>query len=99
MRLTVSRASLAVGAVLLGAALAHAEDLTLVSSMSLNNQPGKSTTTYMTSQKIKTGEAQGDTIVDVATGTMTFIDPAKKQYWTMTQADMAEAMKAVDQML
>jgi hypothetical protein len=38
---------------------------------------------------------QSNVLVDLASGTFTFMDPVKKQYWTMTKEDMEAMAKAM----
>lgn len=96
MRLEKTFASLAFGAAL--ALPVAAADLTIVSNVTTN---GKSATTteYYTPGKFRTGDGQNDTIVDTAAGTITSIDHGRKQYSTITVAEIeAAAQKAAAQM-
>jgi Domain of unknown function (DUF4412) len=80
---------------------ASAADLTVVSKVTAEGPVARSgtQTMYMTPTKFRISSEQQDVMMDVATGTMTIIDNAKKQYWQMTRADMEAAGRAIaDQM-
>ncbi len=88
-------------ALLLLPGAAAAADLTIVSKVTAEGPAARSgtQTIYMTPTKFRVANQQQDVIVDIATGKMTVIDNAKKQYWEMTRADMEAAGKAMsDQM-
>jgi hypothetical protein len=91
-------------AVVLASALAvpaAAGDLTIVSKTSATGPMVRSgvSTTYMSADKVRVAGEQADILVDIATGTITFLDNAKKQYWQMTRADMdALSQKMSDSM-
>jgi hypothetical protein len=71
-----------------------ADDLTVVSNVSTNGQPGGTQTSYISSDHIRHSESKGnDVIIDLKSGTMTNIDGKKKTYFVMTKQDM-EAMQA-----
>lgn len=84
-------AALAAG-VLLSLPVAAA-DLTIVFKTVSNGKPGSSTE-YMTTNKMRMGDGQRDTIVDTAAGRITMIDHGKKEYSEMTVAEMEGAMQA-----
>ena len=89
MRLLLA-AACAVG---LAAAPARAEDLTLV--FKTTSKSGASTSTsYYSSEKMRTGDAEHDTIVEYASGKITSIDHKKKEYSEITADEMEAAMKA-----
>jgi hypothetical protein len=52
-------------------------------------------TMYMTAGKMLMQQDRSNVLVDIASGTITFIDPDKKQYWTMTREDMEAMGKAM----
>ena len=82
-------------------AAAAADDLTVVSKLTAEGPGARSVTqtVYMTPTKFRVANDQQDVIVDIATGTMTMVDNAKKQYWQTTRADMEAAGRAMaDQM-
>jgi hypothetical protein len=71
-----------------------ADDLTVVSNVSTNGQPGGTQTSYISNDHIRHSESKGnDVIIDLKNGTMTNIDGKKKTYFVMTKQDM-EAMQA-----
>ena len=79
------------------AAPAFAGDLTIVSKTTTTGPTAKTgtSTMYMTAAKILTQQERSNVLVDLASGTFTFIDPEKKQYWTMTKEDMEAMSKAM----
>ena len=68
-----------------------AEDLTVVSKVTMGDKAGTSTQ-YMTSTKARTTDGQSDSIIDFPTGKMTFIDHKAKTYWETTFEEMATYM-------
>jgi hypothetical protein len=79
------------------AAPAFAGDLTIVSKTTTTGPTAKTgtSTMYMTAAKILMQQDRSNVLVDLASGTFTFIDPEKKQYWTMTKEDMEAMNKAM----
>jgi hypothetical protein len=65
-----------------------AEDLTVISKVTVGDESGTSTQ-YMTATKSKSSDGQNDTIIDFPTGQMTFIDHKSKSYWETTLEEMA----------
>jgi hypothetical protein len=76
----------------LGVVPALAEDLTLVFKTTGGGAPG-TTTHYYSSQKMRTGDAESETIVEYAPGRIVAIDHQKKEYSEITLAEMEAAMK------
>jgi hypothetical protein len=71
-----------------------ADDMTVISKVSTNGQPGGTQTNYISSEHVRRSESKGnDVIIDLKNGTMTNIDTKKKTYFIMTTQDM-EAMQA-----
>jgi Domain of unknown function (DUF4412) len=71
-----------------------ADDMTVISKVSTNGQPGGTQTSYISSDHIRHSESKGnDVIIDLKNGTMTNIDTMKKTYFIMTKQDM-QAMQA-----
>jgi Domain of unknown function (DUF4412) len=68
-----------------------AEDLTVISKVTMG---GKTTTgtQYMTSSKAKSSDGETDTIIDYPTGQMTFIEHKSKSYWETSLEEMAAYM-------
>jgi hypothetical protein len=75
------------------AAPALAEDLTIVYKTTGPGGAGTSTN-YYTSTKVRTGDADSETIMDFAAGKMVNVDHKKKEYSEITFAEMEAAMKA-----
>ena len=72
-----------------------AEDLTVVSKVTMGDRSGTSTQ-YMTSTKSRTTDGQTDSIVDFPTGRLTFIDHKAKTYWETTIQEMADYMDKLE---
>ncbi|HEY6066547.1 MAG TPA: DUF4412 domain-containing protein [Thermoanaerobaculia bacterium] len=68
-----------------------AEDLTVVSKVTVGDHSGMSTQ-YMTSTKSRSTDGKADSIVDFPTGKLAFIDHEKKSYWETTLEEMAAYM-------
>jgi hypothetical protein len=79
------------------AAPASGGDLTIVSKTSSSGPVASSgtSTMYMTAAKLRMQQERMDVVVDIATGTITMIDSAKKQYWQMTREDIEAMSKAM----
>ncbi len=86
-----SRRSLILALVFAGALPLGAEDLTVVSKVTVGDKSSTSTQ-YMTSTKSRTNDGQSDSIIDFPTGKMTFIDHKAKTYWETTLEEMAAYM-------
>jgi hypothetical protein len=82
------------------AAAATAEDITMVSTFESTAAKGSTSTTYIGENKLRTVEGDTETIVDYASGEITFLDTKKKTYWTTTpaqlEAQFAELSKALE---
>ncbi len=76
-----------------GVRLAGAEDLTIVTMVTRDNKPPETRTAYVSSERMRSASGTGEFMVDYATGTLTFIDPAKKQYSIVTPEEL-EAIAA-----
>jgi hypothetical protein len=74
------------------AAPALAEDLTLVFKTTGSGGAGTSTSYYST-EKMRTGDAANETIVEYGPGKIVSIDHKKKEYSEITLAEMEAAMK------
>jgi hypothetical protein len=82
----------------MGAALAAADDLTVVSKTTVGGT-ATNTTSYFTAGKFRTGDANTDTIVELGTGAMTFVDHKKKEYWQTSQAEMQAMFTQLDEQM
>jgi hypothetical protein len=91
--MTTTRSTLAAAcAAALLAAPALAEDLTLVFKTTGSGGAGTSTS-YYSSEKMRTGDAANETIVEYGPGKIVSIDHKKKEYSEITLAEMEAAMK------
>jgi Domain of unknown function (DUF4412) len=78
---------------LLAAGVASAEDLTIVASLTRNGQPAGTQTSYLSADKIRMAQADGqEFMLDAASGNMTTIDTKKKQYSVVTPQDLQAMM-------
>ena len=91
MRNTRLLAAAAVSSLL--AAPVLAEDLTIVFKSTGGGGSG-TTTQYYSSEKMRTGDAERETIVEYGPGRIISIDHKKKEYSEVTLAEMEAAMKA-----
>jgi hypothetical protein len=80
-------------------ALAKAEELTVVSRVTVNQGAPTTSTQYISAQKIRSSDGEHDTIVDVAGGRFTVINHKKKEYYEFTREDMAAAMAQLEQQM
>jgi Domain of unknown function (DUF4412) len=86
----------ALGALALAASVG-AQDLTVTSKVSKGDGPSTTETSYYTNAKMRIGEGNGrEMIADFASGTMTTLDNAKKEYSVITQADIDAMMAQAD---
>ncbi len=72
-----------------------AEDLTVVSKVTMGDRSANATT-WMTSTKTRSSDVQTDSIIDFPTGRLTFIDHKKKEYWETTMQEMAAYMDKLE---
>ena len=78
----------------LAAASAAAEDLTIVSKVTRDDNPPATATSYIAADHVRMSQGDGqELMLDFASGNMTIIDGKKKEYSVITPQDM-EAMKA-----
>jgi hypothetical protein len=85
-------ATLTLSAMLIAAATAPAsDDLTIVSTNTLNGKPGGTSTSYLASDHVRMAQDGGhEFIIDLKTGVTTTLDGAKKTYYTTTKQDMEQ---------
>ena len=93
MMMTTRRTLAAAAVAALLAVPAFAEDLTIVFKTTGTGGAGTSTS-YYSAEKMRTGDADNETIVEYAAGKITAIDHKKKEYSEITLAEMEAAMKA-----
>jgi hypothetical protein len=84
---------------LAAAALAGAEEITVVSTFKSSMAQGSTSTTYMGKDKLRTVEGDSDTIVDYQTGELTFIDTKKKSYWVTTPQQLEAKFTELNELL
>lgn len=77
----------------------RADELTIVSKVTGNDGAPRTSTTYVSSSKMRSAEGDGDMIVEFATGHMLFLDNKKKQYWETSAEEMKTAMAAMNAQL
>jgi predicted nucleic-acid-binding Zn-ribbon protein len=80
-------------------AFAGADELTVVSRVTVNQGAPTTSTQYIGAQKIRSSDGEHDTIVDVAAGRFTVINHRKKEYTEFTREDMAAAMQKFEQQM
>jgi hypothetical protein len=86
------------------AMVAAADDLTVVAKHTRGDEAPTTTTSYFTSEKMRTTGGRGEEMIaDYASGNMTVLDNNKKEYFVITpqdmeaaQARMAEANKEME---
>ena len=93
MRLLLAAAACAVSSAAVSAPGAAAEDLTLVFKTT-GKQGASTATSYYSTQKMRTGDGENETIVEYGPGKIISIDHKKKEYSEITLAEMEAAMKA-----
>ena len=91
--MSMPRLVAAAGAAVLCALPVLAEDLTIVYKTTGHGGPGTSTT-YFSAEKMRTSDAERDTIIEYGPGRIVSIDHKKKEYSEITLAEMEAAMKA-----
>jgi hypothetical protein len=77
---------------------ALAEDFTVVSKVTASRGPGGTQTLYVAEDKMRSNDGETDTIVDYATGTITFVEHKKKRYWTTSPAEVQAQFAELAQM-
>jgi hypothetical protein len=92
--MTNTRMLAAAAAASLLAAPVIAEDLTIVYKTTGAGGAG-STTQYFASDKVRTGDADNETIMDYAAGRIVAVDHKKKEYSEITFAEMEAGLKAL----
>jgi uncharacterized protein DUF4412 len=91
--MTNTRMLAAVAALSVLAAPALAEDLTIVFKTT-GGGGGGTLTHYFSSDKVRTGDADNETVMDYAAGKIVSIDHKKKEYSEITFAEMEAGLKA-----
>jgi len=78
---------------------AVAEDLTIVSKVTASKGPSGTSTQYISSTKLRTSDGQSDTIVDLESGKLVFVDHKKKRYSETTFEEMRAHFAELEKML
>jgi hypothetical protein len=84
---------------LTGLGVAAAEDMTIISQVTPAKGKPTTSTQYITKDKIRMGDGQLDTIVDLASGRMVQIDHKKKKYFETTFEEMRQHFAQLEQMM
>ena len=98
MRARVIAAALAAVLTIAGGsrpAAAAVEDLTIVSTVTTPRGTTKTQTQYLTADRMRTWDADRDTIVDFATGKVVLLDDRRKEY---SETSLVELRAFLDQM-
>jgi len=95
--LSRSIAVLACGAAL--SALAAAEELTIVSKMTVKQGAPTTSTQYIAADRVRTSDGENDAIVEVGTGRLTVINHKKKEYYEVTREEMQASMQKLEQQM
>src|SRR5262245_13497751 len=91
-RMLVAALACTAGLAAAPARVASAQDLTFV--YKTTGQQGASTaTSYFSTEKMRTGDGQNDTIIEYGPGKITTIDHKKKEYSEITLAEMEAMLK------
>lgn len=84
---------------LLGPGATGAEEITVVSTLESSVVKASTSTTYMGETKLSTVEGDNETIVDYATGEISFVDRKRKNYWTTTPAELEAKFSELNDLL
>lgn len=76
---------------------AAAEDLTIVSNVTLGKDKVLPSTTYISADKVRTSNGEQDSVVDYGTGKLVGIDHKKKQYYETSLQEMAAFFRQMEQ--
>ena len=81
-----------VGGCALVGATAWAEDLTIVSNVTVSKAAPRASTEYISKDKLRTGNGETETIIEYSTGRMIQIDHKKKEYSETSLAEISAAL-------
>ena len=93
MRHSLRMGALALSMAVAGAGLAGAEDLTIVSTVSVGKGPASTSTQYISTGRVRVSNPESDTIFDAGTGRVVVVNHKKKEYFEFTREEMAVAMQ------
>jgi hypothetical protein len=79
--------------VVAAAGLAGAEDLTIVSTVSVGKGTPSTSTQYLSTGRVRVSNPESDTILDAGTGRVVVVNHKKKEYFEFTREEMAAAMQ------
>jgi hypothetical protein len=85
----------ALAAVLCTPAAGVAEDLTIVSTVTVGKGPPSTSTQYLSGDKVRTSDADTDTILEYGSSRMVVINHRKKEYY---ETSLAEMKRFLDQL-
>jgi hypothetical protein len=74
--------------------IAIADDLTIVSKVTRDGGAAQTGTSYISSDRLRIAQPEGDAIIEVESGNMTVLDNKKKTYYVVTKEDL-DAMAAM----
>jgi hypothetical protein len=78
------------------AAVAAAEDLTIVSKVTQGKGAPSTSTQYIAAGRVRTASPENDTIFDAGTGRIVIVNHKKKEYIEFTREEMAAFMKQLE---
>ncbi len=93
MRHSVRTAVLALFGAVAGPVFALAEDLTIVSNVTLGKGVTSTSKQYLSAGKIRTSNSETDTLFDASTGRVVVVNHNKKEYYEFTREEMAASLK------
>lgn len=94
MRPSVRTAVLALSAAVAGnVAAAAAEDLTIVSNVTVGKGAPSTSRQYLSAGRIRTSNPETDTLFDASTGRVVIVNHKKKEYYEFTREEMAASLK------
>jgi hypothetical protein len=76
-----------------GGAAAAAEDLTIVSTVTVGKGTPSTSTQYISTGRVRVSNPESDTIFDAGTGRVVVVNHKKKEYFEFTREEMAAAMQ------
>jgi hypothetical protein len=80
-------------------AVAGAEEMTVVSRMTVGAGAPTTSTQYIGTDRIRTSDGENDVIVEVGTGRLTVINHKKKEYYEVTREQMQAGMQKFEQQM
>lgn len=80
-------------------ALLGAEEITVVSRITVGQGAPTTSTQYIGTDRVRTSDGETDAIVEVGTGRLTVINHKKKEYYEVTREEMRVGMQKVEQQM